>query len=137
MRRLCGRPGCSAPATATFTFDATRCVVWLNPVSEGSARAGDLCTRHADGLTPPQGWERVDRRTPLAVEVSAAPLVLGGATAPTAPAASSASRVAVATATATAARIDGDGERDDLLPARRRRRKRWSEVPSLFEGEGD
>jgi hypothetical protein len=117
MRRLCGRPGCSGPATATFTFDATRCVVWLNPLSDGTARAGDLCTRHADALAPPQGWERVDRRAPRPVEVQAAPK-------PTTPAAPSAN---------TAGDSDS-AEPDDLLPARRRRRsKRWSEVPTLFE----
>src|SRR5262249_59711871 len=29
------------------------------------------------------------------------------------------------------------GEHADLLPARRRRRKRWSEVPTLFEAEAE
>lgn len=108
MRRLCGRPGCSAAATVTFTFDATRCVVWLDPIAEGTARAGDLCTRHADGLVPPQGWQRVDRRPQPA---SAEPL----AEEPAPPAAA-----------------------DDVLPRRdavkRRRRRRWTEVPaSLFD----
>jgi hypothetical protein len=64
MRRQCGRPGCSSVATVTFSFDATNCVVWLDALSDGTARAGDLCTRHADLLSPPRGWERVDRRPP-------------------------------------------------------------------------
>jgi hypothetical protein len=64
MRRQCGRPGCSSVATVTFSFDATNCVVWLDPLADGTARAGDLCTRHADLLTPPRDWERVDRRPP-------------------------------------------------------------------------
>ncbi len=66
MRRHCGRPGCNAVATATFSFDATRCVVWLNPIADGTPRAGDLCTRHADGMAPPKGWERIDHRSELA-----------------------------------------------------------------------
>jgi hypothetical protein len=69
MRRQCGRPGCSVVATVTFTFDATRCVVWLDDIADGTPRAGDLCTRHADALVPPKGWERVDRRTPTPVVV--------------------------------------------------------------------
>jgi hypothetical protein len=49
----------------TFSFDATNCVVWLDTIAEGGApRAGDLCTRHADGMSPPRGWDRVDRRPP-------------------------------------------------------------------------
>lgn len=67
MRRQCGRPGCSAVATVTFTFDATKCVVWLDDIADGMARAGDLCTRHANSLVPPKGWDRVDRRIPTAV----------------------------------------------------------------------
>ena len=62
MRRHCGRPGCSALATVTFSFDAAQCVVWLNPISDGAPRAGDLCTRHADAMAPPKGWDRIDRR---------------------------------------------------------------------------
>src|SRR4051794_40394840 len=71
MRRQCGRPGCSNVATVTFTFDATNCVVWLDPLSDGTARAGDLCTRHADQLSPPRGWERDDRRPPRPEPVAA------------------------------------------------------------------
>ena len=122
MRRLCGRPGCSGPATATFTFDATRCVVWLNPLSDGTARAGDLCTRHADALAPPQGWDRVDRRVPRPVELAVAPALPSPLTADV--------------GRAEPGRAE-PGERDDLLPARRRRRKRWSEVPSLFDAVDD
>ncbi len=79
MRRQCGRPGCSSVATVTFTFDATNCVVWLDSLADGTARAGDLCTRHADLLSPPRGWERVDRRPPkpepAAVPVAKPPVV--------------------------------------------------------------
>jgi hypothetical protein len=64
MRRQCGRPGCSSVATVTFSFDATNCVVWLDAIADGAPRAGDLCTRHADLMSPPRGWDRVDRRPP-------------------------------------------------------------------------
>jgi hypothetical protein len=76
VRRQCARPGCSAVATATFTFDAREQTVWLDTPSEGGARAGELCERHARVLTPPQGWRLDDRRpAPVAPAPPAAPLV--------------------------------------------------------------
>jgi hypothetical protein len=62
MRRQCARPGCSAVATTTFTFDSARCTVWLDALSDAGARAGDLCERHSRHLSPPQGWRLEDRR---------------------------------------------------------------------------
>jgi len=62
VRRHCARPGCSAPATATFTFDTRDLTVWLDYPVDGAARAGELCERHVRGLTPPQGWHLEDRR---------------------------------------------------------------------------
>jgi hypothetical protein len=62
MRRHCARTGCSAPATATFTFDRRDLIVWLDTPAEDGARAGELCERHVRGLTPPQGWQLEDRR---------------------------------------------------------------------------
>src|SRR6478735_6116545 len=62
VRRHCARPGCSAPATATFTFDTRDLTVWLDTPAEGTARAGELCERHVRALTPPQGWHLEDRR---------------------------------------------------------------------------
>jgi len=62
VRRQCARPGCSALATATFTFDAREKTVWLDLPREGAARAGELCERHVRGLTPPKGWVLEDRR---------------------------------------------------------------------------
>jgi hypothetical protein len=78
MRRQCGRPGCSSVASVTFSFDATNCVVWLDPIADGTPRAGDLCTRHADLMSPPRGWDRVDRRPPRPDPAT----VVVGATAP-------------------------------------------------------
>ena len=62
VRRHCARPGCSALAVATFTFDAREQTVWLDVPSDGSARAGELCERHVERLTPPRGWRVDDRR---------------------------------------------------------------------------
>lgn len=36
--------------------------MWLDTPADGSARAGELCERHARALTPPQGWRLDDRR---------------------------------------------------------------------------
>lgn len=75
MVRQCARPGCSAPATATFNFDGLERVVWLAPLADARAlSAGDLCRRHADRLRPPLHWELRDVRSAHAAHVSAAPL---------------------------------------------------------------
>jgi hypothetical protein len=76
MARLCARPGCSAPAAATFNFDGLSRVVWLSSLAEAAAySAGDLCRQHADRLRPPRNWELRDcRPTP--------PLTQPGAPAP-------------------------------------------------------
>jgi len=62
VRKQCARPGCSAAATATFTFDARQQTVWLDAPAEGAARAGELCERHVRSLTAPRGWFVSDRR---------------------------------------------------------------------------
>src|SRR5262249_43832328 len=67
-RRQCARSGCSAPATATFTFDSGTRTVWLDVPSLGAARAGELCDRHAGALTPPRGWHLDDRRAAVVAE---------------------------------------------------------------------
>jgi Protein of unknown function (DUF3499) len=159
MRRHCGRPGCNAVATATFSFDATRCVVWLNPIEDGMPRAGDLCTRHADGMAPPKGWERVDHRSQsdavVLVETtrpsSSSGVTMGESAAKVvesvAKVAESVAQVgdSVAQVGDSVAQV-GESvarmvESDDLLPMRepvKRKRnpvakKRWHEVPNLFE----
>src|SRR5439155_707708 len=65
--RTCARPGCRAPAVASFNFDGLRRIVWLEPLAEAAIRsAGDLCRRHVDLLRPPRNWEVRDLR-PVAV----------------------------------------------------------------------
>jgi hypothetical protein len=93
MRRQCARPGCSAVATTTFTFDSQDQIVFLDAPREGGARAGELCARHARVLNPPRGWRIVDRReqadaaTARASEPAPPPAVL--VPAPVAPVSSS------------------------------------------------
>jgi hypothetical protein len=61
----CSRLGCDAPAVAVFAFDARECLVWLDPFDPGDpgARgAGLLCGPHADRMSPPRGWNLLDRR---------------------------------------------------------------------------
>src|SRR5262245_43514488 len=85
MRRQCARPGCSVVASATFTFDSEKQTVWLDAPFEGNARAGDLCARHARVLSPPRGWNLIDRRGPAPVErPKPAPLVTPASSAPAA-----------------------------------------------------
>jgi uncharacterized protein DUF3499 len=62
QQRHCARPGCTATATATFTFDAEEQTVWLDQPDTNGARAGELCERHAEVLTLPRGWRLDDRR---------------------------------------------------------------------------
>jgi hypothetical protein len=73
MRRSCARPGCSAVATTTFTFDSREQTVWLDEPTEGGARAGELCARHTRALSPPRGWHVVDRRPPAATTSTTTP----------------------------------------------------------------
>ena len=62
MRRQCAWFGCSAVAIATYTFDSSTRTVLLDTPFDGSARAGELCHRHAQSLSPPRGWRVEDRR---------------------------------------------------------------------------
>ena len=58
----CSRIGCDALAVAVFAFDARECLVWLDPLGSGGRGAGVLCRPHADRMTPPRGWNLLDRR---------------------------------------------------------------------------
>ncbi len=64
MSRTCARPGCSQHATATLTYAYSAGDVWLDPLStESHPMSHDLCERHADGMSVPQGWRLDDRRS--------------------------------------------------------------------------
>lgn len=63
--RLCARPGCGAPAAATFSYRYATRTVWLDDLSPAPGPAGhDLCAAHADALRVPRGWTCEDRRSP-------------------------------------------------------------------------
>jgi hypothetical protein len=70
-KRQCARFGCTSLATASYTFDAQACVVWLDVLDDRERTfglsAGELCTRHAKSLRPPRGWQLEDRRSADAV----------------------------------------------------------------------
>jgi hypothetical protein len=59
----CSRLGCAEAATALFAFDARECLVWIDPLDEGARGAGVLCDQHADHMSPPRGWNLLDRRS--------------------------------------------------------------------------
>jgi hypothetical protein len=74
FRRLCARPGCGKPATATLRFQPTLRQAWLVDLDDSASRTqGDLCRRHAADLVLPRGWELHDERTtaPRPVDESA------------------------------------------------------------------
>lgn len=58
----CSRLGCDKHAVAVFAFDARECLVWLDPLGDGGRGAGVLCETHADRMSPPRGWNLLDRR---------------------------------------------------------------------------
>ncbi|MGD8214328.1 DUF3499 domain-containing protein [Aestuariimicrobium sp. Y1814] len=60
MRRWCSRTACSARATTTLTFDYAGQLAVVGPLSPSAdPSAYDLCRRHADKMSAPQGWEVV------------------------------------------------------------------------------
>jgi len=63
MSRTCARPGCNGAATATLTYDYANQGAWLERLSfEAHPMTHDLCARHAERLSVPQGWRLEDRR---------------------------------------------------------------------------
>ena len=58
--RLCARVTCGAVAEATLTADYPDRVMAVGPLSPlRTPPALDLCARHRDALTPPDGWELI------------------------------------------------------------------------------
>ncbi len=67
--RTCAKTGCRWPAAASLSYRYATKQVWLTDLSAAPDPAlYDLCPHHADALTVPRGWERVDDRSePLVV----------------------------------------------------------------------
>lgn len=56
--RLCARVGCGAVAAYTLTADYTDRLMAVGPLSPvRTPPALDLCERHSEALTPPEGWQ--------------------------------------------------------------------------------
>jgi hypothetical protein len=63
MGRHCDKPGCNNPGTATLTYDYANRVAWVDRLADDDhPMTHDLCDRHADRLSVPQGWRLEDRR---------------------------------------------------------------------------
>ena len=62
MNRLCVR--CARPPSSLLAFDYDRKATWLLDFDPRiSGRVGHpLCDGHANGFTPPRGWDLDDRR---------------------------------------------------------------------------
>ena len=55
--RLCARVGCGGIAEHTLTADYSERVMAVGPLSPARMPpALDLCARHGDALSPPEGW---------------------------------------------------------------------------------
>ncbi|MEA2684995.1 MAG: hypothetical protein QOE93_190 [Actinomycetota bacterium] len=62
--RLCARPGCGEPASATLSFQYATSTVWLDDLGPNrEPHTIELCGRHADRLAAPKGWTDHDRRS--------------------------------------------------------------------------
>ncbi|HHW50393.1 MAG TPA: DUF3499 family protein [Pseudoclavibacter sp.] len=58
--RTCSKVACPDEATATMTYDYDSSTVVIGPLSMTPVPGGfDLCTRHADALTAPRGWQLI------------------------------------------------------------------------------
>ncbi|HUH06488.1 MAG TPA: DUF3499 family protein [Egibacteraceae bacterium] len=82
--RTCARTGCRWPASASLSFRYASRQVWLLDLERAAHPSTyDLCPHHADSLTVPNGWARVDQRTPQPVVVEPAGRDLAGSYGPT------------------------------------------------------
>lgn len=63
---VCARPGCGGAAAAWLTYDYSARCLWLDDEPSCTGDHWGLCARHAARMTPPRGWDRVDRRRVLA-----------------------------------------------------------------------
>ncbi len=58
--RLCSKVACNEEATGTLTYDYADSMAVLGPLSQTiEPHSYDLCPRHAERLSAPQGWQVV------------------------------------------------------------------------------
>lgn len=74
MRR-CAKVQCEDPARAVVVLRYGERVLWLRDLAgERDPNFMELCRRHADRMTAPVGWTRLDDRVPEPLVASAAPV---------------------------------------------------------------
>lgn len=60
MERVCSRVSCTAEAVATLTYDYADQLAVLGPLAHTpEPHSYDLCVRHAERTSTPQGWQLV------------------------------------------------------------------------------
>ena len=60
LRRPCSRVACGEDAVATLTYDYADAMAVLGPLSiRREPHSYDLCERHSERLSAPQGWQVV------------------------------------------------------------------------------
>lgn len=102
--RSCAKTGCRWPAAASLSYRyATRQVWLLDLASAPDPSLYDLCPHHAEHLTVPNGWERVDDRSDMEVMVEPSASDRAAEAARRHPVAVGSTRTAHATASAPAA----------------------------------
>lgn len=58
--RKCSRTACARPAVATLTYVYSDSTAVVGPLATyAEPHTYDLCTDHAERLTPPRGWDMV------------------------------------------------------------------------------
>ncbi|HEX2030630.1 MAG TPA: DUF3499 family protein [Actinomycetota bacterium] len=73
MRR-CAKVGCGEPAGARVVLRYGERVLWLRELApERDPNFIEVCQAHADRMTPPVGWARLDERAPAPVARPAPP----------------------------------------------------------------
>ena len=56
--RPCSKVACNSRAVATFTYVYADSMAVLGPLSQSpEPHSYDLCTRHAERMSVPQGWQ--------------------------------------------------------------------------------
>ena len=63
----CSRPACAGEPAAWLAYDYGARCAWVDYQREAPSDRSShwpLCERHADTLSVPKGWSRVDRRSP-------------------------------------------------------------------------
>lgn len=61
--RACGKQGCREAATATAALRYRERVLWIGDlVPQRDPNLLDLCAAHADAITAPYRWRRLDER---------------------------------------------------------------------------